>query len=199
MAKPLRPKRGTTAKNDAFTGLASEITIDTDKHSIRVHDGVTAGGHEILPKAKNDELYAPKTIDVGVTSVNGNTGAVTVDVGVTSVNGKTGAVTGIVTSVNGASADASGNVAFEVGGFDVPKGNVVEVRLTIPSQREVTYKLPVDCICVMPGFYNCNRYVNGADLASIDVEIFRLPVGTVLKYVNTQGSTLSPTVRYFPI
>lgn len=49
MAKPLRPKRGTTAKNDAFTGLASEITIDTDKHSIRVHDGVTAGGHEILP------------------------------------------------------------------------------------------------------------------------------------------------------
>lgn len=61
MAKPLRPKRGTTAKNDAFTGLASEITIDTDKHSIRVHDGVTAGGHEILPKAKNDELYLSKS------------------------------------------------------------------------------------------------------------------------------------------
>ena len=57
MAKPLRPKRGTTAKNDAFTGLASEITIDTEKHSIRVHDGVTAGGHEILPKSKNDERY----------------------------------------------------------------------------------------------------------------------------------------------
>ena len=49
MAKPLRPKRGTTAKNDAFVGLASEITVDTEKHSIRVHDGVTAGGHEILP------------------------------------------------------------------------------------------------------------------------------------------------------
>ena len=62
MAKPLRPKRGTTAKNDAFTGLASEITIDTEKHSIRVHDGVTAGGHEILPKAKNDELYEAKGV-----------------------------------------------------------------------------------------------------------------------------------------
>ena len=57
MAKPLRPKRGTTAKNDAFVGLASEITVDTEKHSIRVHDGVTAGGHEILPKGKNDLLY----------------------------------------------------------------------------------------------------------------------------------------------
>lgn len=119
MAKPLRPKRGTTAKNNAFTGLASEITIDTDKHSIRVHDGVTVGGHEILPKAKNDELYAPKSLDVGVTSfngskgavtytapvtsVNGKTGAVSVDVGVTSFNGSTGAVTysAPVTSVNG--------------------------------------------------------------------------------------------------
>ena len=67
MAKPLRPKRGTTAKNDAFVGLASEITIDTDKHSIRVHDGVTAGGHEILPASQ---------IDVGVTSFNGQTGDV---------------------------------------------------------------------------------------------------------------------------
>ena len=62
MAKPLRPKRGTTAKNDAFVGLASEITIDTDKHSIRVHDGVTAGGHEILPA---------NMIDVGVKTING--------------------------------------------------------------------------------------------------------------------------------
>lgn len=53
MAKPLRPKRGTTAKNDAFTGLANEITLDTEKHSIRIHDGVTAGGvAEILPKDK---------------------------------------------------------------------------------------------------------------------------------------------------
>lgn len=94
MAKPFRPKRGTTAQNNAFTGLEYEITLDKDKGSLRVHDGVTAGGaHEILPKDKNDALYAPKDIDVGVTSVNGKTGVVTLDVGVTSVNGQSGAVT----------------------------------------------------------------------------------------------------------
>lgn len=92
MSKPLRPKRGTTAKNDVFVGLASEITIDTQKHSIRVHDGVTAGGHEILPKAINDNLYASKSIDVGVTSFNGSKGAVTYTAPVVSVNGQTGAV-----------------------------------------------------------------------------------------------------------
>lgn len=128
MAKPLRPKRGTTAKNDAFTGLANEITLDTDKHSIRVHDGVTAGGHEILPKAKNDELYAPSNIDVGVTSVNGNTGDVSPEqTGCLPLSG--GDVTGnftvqgknVVRSVNGTNADASGNVALEVGSYPTLK------------------------------------------------------------------------------
>lgn len=93
MAKVLQHRRGTTAEHANFTGAEGELTVDTDKHSVRVHDGVTAGGHEILPKDKNDALYAPKDIDVGVTSVNGKTGVVTVDVGVTSVNGQSGAVT----------------------------------------------------------------------------------------------------------
>lgn len=82
MAKPLRPKRGTTAQNDAFTGLESEITIDKEKHSIRVHDGVTAGGHEILPKAKNDELYEAK--GVALPKTGGTvTGTISVDASVT--------------------------------------------------------------------------------------------------------------------
>lgn len=101
MAKPLRPKRGTTAKNDAFTGLASEITIDTDKHSIRVHDGVTAGGHEILPKAKNDELYEAKgsALPLGGGDVTGNL----------TVQGKNA-----VRSVNGVEANADGDVPITI-------------------------------------------------------------------------------------
>ena len=55
MAKPLRPKRGTTAKNDAFVGMVGEITVDTEKHNIRVHDGVTAGGHAL---ATDEDLAA---------------------------------------------------------------------------------------------------------------------------------------------
>lgn len=51
MAKPLRPKRGTTAKNNAFVGLVAEITVDTDKKTIRVHDGVTAGGNALATDA----------------------------------------------------------------------------------------------------------------------------------------------------
>lgn len=40
-------RRGTTAQNDAFLGANGEITIDTQLHKVRLHDGVTVGGHVI--------------------------------------------------------------------------------------------------------------------------------------------------------
>ena len=36
--------RGTAAQNNNFTGLAGEITMDTDAKTLRVHDGETLGG-----------------------------------------------------------------------------------------------------------------------------------------------------------
>lgn len=52
MAFALQLRRGTTAQHSAFTGLVGEVTIDTDKDTIVVHDGVTAGG---IPLAKASE------------------------------------------------------------------------------------------------------------------------------------------------
>ena len=45
----LQLRRGTTAQHSAFTGLVGEITVDTDKDTIVVHDGSTAG---VFPLAK---------------------------------------------------------------------------------------------------------------------------------------------------
>ena len=45
----LQLRRGTTSQHSAFTGLVGEITVDTDKDTIVVHDGSTAGG---FPLAK---------------------------------------------------------------------------------------------------------------------------------------------------
>jgi len=49
----LQLRRGTTSQHSTFTGLVGEITIDTDKDTIVVHDGVTAGGY---PLAKASEV-----------------------------------------------------------------------------------------------------------------------------------------------
>ena len=81
------------------------------------------------------------SLDVGVTSFNGSKGAVTYSAPVSSVNGKTGAVTGLVTSVNGKKADASGNVAVSTSIFMPDYSKAVVVSESTSNQ---TYTMPYD-------------------------------------------------------
>ena len=47
MSTTVQFRRGTSVQNQAFRGAAGEITIDMDTYQLRVHDGVTYGGHVI--------------------------------------------------------------------------------------------------------------------------------------------------------
>jgi hypothetical protein len=47
MATQIQYRRGTNAQNAAFTGALAEITVDTTNGTLRVHDGITAGGSNI--------------------------------------------------------------------------------------------------------------------------------------------------------
>jgi hypothetical protein len=51
MATQVQYRRGTQAQNDAFTGALGEMTIDTTNGTMRVHNGVTAGGSNIATVA----------------------------------------------------------------------------------------------------------------------------------------------------
>ena len=44
MPKQVRLRRGTTAQHATFTGADGEVTFDSTKKVLVVHDGVTAGG-----------------------------------------------------------------------------------------------------------------------------------------------------------
>ena len=44
MAKILQLRRGTTTENNTFKGALGELTYDTQKKELRVHDGSTVGG-----------------------------------------------------------------------------------------------------------------------------------------------------------
>ena len=54
MAKQIQLRRGTTAENNAFTGAIGEVTVDTDKDVLVVHDGATAGGFPAAARANTD-------------------------------------------------------------------------------------------------------------------------------------------------
>ena len=53
----LQFKRGNTAKNDAYTGLAGEITVDTQLNTLRIHDGSTAGGSLLAGNATQTMVW----------------------------------------------------------------------------------------------------------------------------------------------
>ena len=47
MGKQVRLRRGTTAQHATFTGADGEVTFDTTRKALVVHDGVTAGGKPV--------------------------------------------------------------------------------------------------------------------------------------------------------
>ncbi len=58
MATQLQLRRGNTTQTNAFTGAIAEVTVDTDKKTLVIHDGSTAGG---TPLAKEGVLSTAYT------------------------------------------------------------------------------------------------------------------------------------------
>jgi hypothetical protein len=65
MAKRVQRRRGSTSEHGSFTGAVGEISVDTDKDTVAVHDGSQAGG---FPLAREDMNNV--TNRVGITQLN---------------------------------------------------------------------------------------------------------------------------------
>lgn len=66
MAKKLQLRGGTTSQHASFTGAVREVTVDTDKDTLVVHDGSTAGGFPLT--AADDYSETVVTPTAGQTS-----------------------------------------------------------------------------------------------------------------------------------
>ena len=53
MSKRVQLRRGTATQHNTFTGAVGEVTVDTTNNTLRVHNGITAGG---FPTASSDSL-----------------------------------------------------------------------------------------------------------------------------------------------
>ena len=58
MSKSVRLRRGTTLDHQQFAGAEGEITVDTTRDTVRVHDGVKLGGWPLLNTEKNSEVFS---------------------------------------------------------------------------------------------------------------------------------------------
>lgn len=105
MTTALQLRRGSTAQHATFTGLSGEITVDTTKKTVVVHDGVTAGG---IPLA----TYAQSRV-------------------ADSCTGNAATATTAAFATNAADADYAANA----GGADLLKtqGNYVDTAAKLPN------------------------------------------------------------------
>ena len=62
MPDQLQLRGGTTTEHNSFTGVAREVTVDTTKKTLVVHDGSQAGG---TPLMKESGTVDPTTITIG--------------------------------------------------------------------------------------------------------------------------------------
>lgn len=70
-SSPVQQFRGTTAQHATYTGLPGELTVDTDKNVVVVHDGVTAGGHPMASAAVATPPHATKDV-FGLVKIGAN-------------------------------------------------------------------------------------------------------------------------------
>tara|TARA_B100000575_G_scaffold273296_1_gene256123 strand:+ start:3250 stop:4734 length:1485 start_codon:yes stop_codon:yes gene_type:complete len=68
MAKLLKLRRGNTSQHSNFTGAEGEVTVDTDKDTLVVHDGANAGGKPLL----REDLSNLQGNEITTPIVNGN-------------------------------------------------------------------------------------------------------------------------------
>lgn len=78
MSIEFKLRRGTTAQHSTFTGAEGEVTVDTTKDTLVVHDGVTPGGKPVL-SAADGAVGTSNLADDSVTSAKIADGAVGTD------------------------------------------------------------------------------------------------------------------------
>lgn len=163
MSIEIKFRRGTSAEHSSFTGANGEITVDTTIKTLRVHDGVTAGGTRLakysdLGNAANLQSIsthvipnANVTYDLGTSELawrdlylSGNTitlgdSTISTDAGSISFQDNTGQQTRIIAgtvqigSGNTAIVLGSSSGSLTMGGGDVSLANVSITNLVLEN------------------------------------------------------------------
>ncbi|CAL9961828.1 tail protein [Vibrio phage D148] len=69
MATERKLRRGTEVEHQTFTGASGELTAVTDKPGLRLHDGVTPGGHTIPTTSRESDAAPLGVISEGSTEL----------------------------------------------------------------------------------------------------------------------------------
>ena len=144
MAKLLKLRRGTTSQHGSFTGAEGEVTVDTTKDTLVVHDGSTAGGHELLredmsnlPAGTIDNADVNASAAISGTKISPDFGSQTITTtGITNLSGELRANGNINITNSGPKitfTDSQDNPDYEIGNLN----GVLRIRDTTNSDNRI--------------------------------------------------------------
>ena len=162
-------RRGTTAQNNAFTGVVGELSVDTQLGTIRVHNGI-AGGNTLA------SIDAVQTLSNKTLSAPSVTGTLT-STGFINTSGNVSAAIGSFGSINSTGLiNTTGNIICA----SISAGTYVGLS----SQR-----INQDASNVIVTSSYVNVAINGSNIASIGA-------AGIMPTANASGSLGSTTVRW---
>ena len=175
MTTAIKRRRGTTTQHATFTGLEGELTVDTTKDTVVVHDGATAGG---FPLAKESQATTNVAISGG--SINNTPiGASTANTGAFTTLGASGVATFSAGTVSAPAITATGDtntgiffpaadtIAFGEGGVEAMRINSsanVGIGTATPNKSSSSKAITVN---------NASGYV-AYEIAVADAEVWRI-------------------------
>ena len=196
MSKAVQRRRGTTAEHTTFTGALGELTVDTTKDTIVVHDGAVAGGYplarENLSNVPSGTITSTMIADGTIVDADVNASAAIVDTKLATIatTGKVSNSATTATDANTASAivarDGSGN--FTAGTITAAltgaaSSNVLKAGDTMTGPLAVTAGTAALPAITPSGDPNTGIYSPGADQVAISTN------GTERLSINSAGTT----------
>jgi hypothetical protein len=177
-------RRGTTSQHTGFTGAEGEVTVDTDKDTVIVHDGSTAGGHEL--RRKDDTIANDEIADNAVTAdkISDTDTQFLVD--------DTSAQKKVVVNESGADVD------FRVEGdtdTDLISTNAAQDTVGIGSAGSSTFKLNVDGGTAKANIANFQADNAAGGVAAFIRNTSATGISSILQMIANTASALTSSVN----
>ena len=134
MAKQLKLRRGTTSQHSSFTGAEGEVTVDTDKETLVVHDGSTAGGHPVAAEDManvSSASIAGRLANDSIATSKIAAGALPSDVTVASANIVDGTI--VNADVNASAAIAGSKISPNFGAQNIQTTGQLQLAGSAPT------------------------------------------------------------------
>ena len=132
MPTQIQLRRGSTVQTSTFTGAAGEITVDTDKKIVVVHDGASAGG---IPLARGNHAQAAfdaaNATSTGTTSAGSYANSAYSTANTAATNATTADQRAVTSGVYANAAFAAANAKFSATGGTISGDVVVTGNLSV--------------------------------------------------------------------